>query len=214
MTFAARRAQFLEDIRDSQTPSARLMAVSKMQPAESIKDALAAGQRLFGENRVQDAEDRWTEYKRTIPDLDLHLIGPLQTNKADKAVALFDMIHSLDREKLAQILSQEMQKQQKKLPCLIQVNTGEETQKAGILPCDLPDFLEFCRKECRLDIQGLMCIPPAQDPPALHFAFLKKLAKAHALSQLSMGMSADYTKALRLGTTYIRIGTALFGQRI
>ena len=214
MTFADRRTQFLADIRDSQTPSARLMAVSKMQPAEAIKDALAAGQRLFGENRVQDAEDRWTEYKHTIPDLDLHLIGPLQTNKADKAVALFDMIHSLDREKLAQILSQEMQKQQKHLPCLIQVNTGEEPQKSGILPCDLPDFLEFCRKECDLDIQGLMCIPPAQDPPALHFAFLKKLAKTHALSQLSMGMSTDYAKALKLGATYIRIGTALFGQRI
>lgn len=190
-----------------------LVAVSKKQPQERIEAALNAGHRLFGENRVQEAQRRWTDLKDQYPDLKLHLIGPLQTNKVKEAVALFDVIETLDREKLAKTLSAEMQKQEKNIPCFIQVNTGEEEQKAGIIPKDLPGFVNFCKKECALDIRGLMCIPPIDEPPALHFAFLAKLAKENNLKDLSMGMSADFEKAIPLGATYIRVGTGIFGSR-
>lgn len=191
----------------------KLVAVSKNQPLEKITEALECGHRLFGENRVQEALSHWRDLKSRTPGLLLHLIGPLQTNKVKEAVALFDMIETLDREKLARALSKEMKKQDRPIPCLIQVNTGHEEQKAGIPPDQLPAFLNFCRTECDLDIRGLMCIPPVDDPPALHFAFLKKLASENGLEELSMGMSADYEKAIPLGATYIRVGTALFGQR-
>ncbi|MCD8497528.1 MAG: YggS family pyridoxal phosphate-dependent enzyme [Alphaproteobacteria bacterium] len=190
-----------------------LVAVSKVQPDDKIEAALSAGHRLFGENRVQEAQSRWHERRAHYPDLKLHLIGPLQTNKAKDAVALFDVIETLDREKLARGLAAEMQKQGRKLPCFIQINTGDEDQKAGINPRNLPEFLELCRDECGLDIRGLMCIPPVDEPPALHFALLKKLAKEHGLPGLSMGMSADFEKAIPLGATYVRVGTGVFGAR-
>lgn len=190
-----------------------LLAVSKQQPDALIEAALQEGQRCFAENRVQEAQERWTARRAAYPDLQLHLIGPLQSNKVAEAVALFDMIHSLDRPKLAAALAQEMRKTGRSLPCLIQVNTGEEPQKAGILPPDLPGFLLECRDVHGLEIRGLMCIPPQDEPAALHFAFLAKLARRLALSDLSMGMSADFEKAVPLGATYVRIGTAFFQPR-
>lgn len=189
-----------------------LMAASKTQSEDSLRAALAWGQRLFGENRVQEAQAHWAHMRREFPDLKLHLIGPLQTNKAADAVALFDCIETLDREKLADVLAAEMKKQGRALPCYIQVNTGEEEQKTGVAPKDLPAFLAYCRG-CGLEVTGLMCVPPVLDPPALHFALLKKLAAENGLEHLSMGMSADFEKALALGATCVRVGTALFGER-
>ncbi len=191
----------------------QIVAVSKLQPPEKIEEALKAGQRVFGENRVQEAQKHWAEIKKACPDLQLHLVGPLQSNKAKEAVALFDCIETVDREKLARALAAEMKKQGKSLPCFIQVNTGEEPQKAGIAPQDVPAFLALCREECGLDIQGLMCIPPVDEPAALHFALLRKLARENGLNLLSMGMSGDFEKAVALGATHVRIGTALFGER-
>lgn len=191
-----------------------LIAVSKMQPEEKIREALDAGQRLFGENRVQEAIRHWSALRADYPDLELHLIGPLQTNKVKDAVALFDVIQTVDREKLARALAAEMKKQNRPLPCFIEVNTGGEEQKAGIAPEALPEFLKLCRETCGLNITGLMCIPPLNDPPALHFALLKKLANENGLKNLSMGMSGDFEKALKLGATHIRLGTAIFGERI
>jgi len=190
----------------------RLVAVSKKQPSEKIQAALDAGHRLFGENRVQEAYDHWKDIKPSYPDLRLHLIGPLQTNKVKDAVALFDCIETLDRPKLARALAEEMKKQARNLPCFIQVNTGEEDQKSGVIPHELPEFINLCG-DLKLNITGLMCIPPQDDPPSVHFAFLRKLVLEHGLKNLSMGMSADYQKAIPLGATYIRLGTALFGQR-
>ncbi len=214
----------LKTIRDNIEKTARkwgrigndinLVAVSKTQPPEKIREALDSGHRLFGENRVQEAIAHWREIKPLYPDLKLHLIGPLQTNKVKEAVSLFDMIETLDREKLAHALAAEKQKQGRNIPCLIQVNTGAEDQKVGIAPENLSQFLKFCREDCRLDIRGLMCIPPVDEPAALHFALLKKLAEENGVKDLSMGMSADYEKAIPLGATYIRIGTALFGPRL
>ncbi|MBK9586130.1 MAG: YggS family pyridoxal phosphate-dependent enzyme [Alphaproteobacteria bacterium] len=199
---------------DRASQEIHLVAVSKTQPPEKIREALDAGHRLFGENRVQEAITHWKDIKPLYPDLKLHLIGPLQTNKVKEAVSLFDMIETVDREKLARALAAEMQKQERSIPCLIQVNTGHEEQKAGIPPEALPAFLKLCRKDCRLDIRGLMCIPPVDEPAALHFALLKKLVAENNLKDLSMGMSADYEKAIPLGATYIRVGTALFGPRL
>lgn len=191
----------------------RLVAVSKKQPDVRIQEALNAGQRIFGENRVQEAQVHWTDRRAQYSDLQLHLIGPLQTNKVKDAVALFDVIETLDREKLARSLAKEMEKQDRRLPCFIQVNTGAEEQKAGIAPCDAEDFLAFCRDECGLNVTGLMCIPPFDEPPALHFALLQKYARALNLPELSMGMSGDFEKAIPLGATYIRVGTGVFGER-
>jgi pyridoxal phosphate enzyme (YggS family) len=199
-----------ESDRDPQ--AVNLVAVSKLQPPERIAAALTAGQRLFGENRVQEARTRWTDLRASYPDLKLHLIGPLQTNKVRDAVALFDVIETVDRPALADALAKEMKTQNRKLPCFIQVNTGEEAQKGGVAPDGLPHQLTHCRK-AGLDIRGLMCIPPADDPPGPHFALLKKLAQRHGLPDLSMGMSADFADAIALGATHIRIGTALFGER-
>ncbi len=191
-----------------------LIAVSKKQPLEKVETALRAGHRIFGENRIQDARNRWEKLKQDYPDTELHFIGPLQTNKVREAVALFDFIHTVDRPKLAAALKEETQKQNRHPACLIQVNTGEEKQKHGVSPEDLPGLLNYCCKACRLDIKGLMCIPPLEDPPSMHFALLAKLAARHGLEELSMGMSNDYDKAIALGATYIRVGTALFGNRI
>lgn len=191
-----------------------LIAVSKQQPEEKIQAALDAGQRVFGENKVQEAYAHWQGKRKMYPDLELHLIGPLQTNKAKLACLLFDVIHTLDREKLAKALVK-LRDQGIALPRLfIQVNTGEEEQKAGILPQDLPLFLEFCQKDCGFKIEGLMCIPPQEEPAGLHFTFLKTLADRYGLDELSMGMSEDYDKAIVCGATHIRVGSALFGGRV
>lgn len=192
----------------------KLIAVTKTQSMESLHAALACGHRLFGENRVQEAQEHWADLKKQFPDIVLHLIGPLQTNKVRDAVAFFDCIETIDRMKLAHAIAEEMEKQGRKLPCFIQVNTGEEEQKAGIAPAALPDFVSYCTRECGLNIRGLMCIPPVDAPPALHFALLKKLAKENGLAELSMGMSADYERAAALGATYVRVGSALFGERV
>ena len=188
-------------------------AVSKTHEASRILPALEAGQRVFGENRVQEALGKWPALKERFPDIELRLIGPLQTNKAKEAVALFDVIESVDRPKLARILAEEMAKQNRRLKLYIQVNTGEEPQKAGLAPADVPGFLAQCRDEFGLEIEGLMCIPPAEDDPAPHFALLAKMAKTLGLSGLSMGMSGDYLIAAQLGATNVRIGTAIFGAR-
>lgn len=190
-----------------------LVAVSKQQSLEKIEAALTAGQRAFGENRVQEAQKHWRDLRPHYPDLQLHLIGPLQTNKVREAVALFDVIETVDREKLARALADEMKSQKRNLPCFIQVNTGAEPQKAGVAPTDLETLLTFCQQDCGLNIVGLMCIPPVEDPPALHFALMKKLAGRYQLPCLSMGMSGDYKEALALGATHIRLGTAVFGER-
>ena len=180
--------------------------------AENLEAALATGHRLFGENKVQEAQAHWTDLKAKYPDITLHLIGPLQTNKVKDAVTLFDCIETLDREKLADALAAEMEKQGRALPCYIQVNTGEEEQKAGIAPRNLAAFLQYC-KNLGLRVEGLMCIPPADEPAGLHFALLKNLADRHGLRNLSMGMSGDFGKAVAAGATHVRIGTALFGAR-
>ncbi len=207
------------DIAKAATPWGRapedinLVAVSKRQSPEKIQAALDANHRLFGENRIQEAYDHWEHLKPKYPDLKLHLIGPLQTNKIKEAIELFDCIETIDREKLARKIGNNLQESNKNLPCFIQVNTGEEEQKAGIAPNELEEFLNFCTKECALNIQGLMCIPPIDDPAALHFAMLQKMATKHNLTQLSMGMSTDYKHAIPLGATYVRVGTAIFGKR-
>ncbi len=190
-----------------------LVAVSKTHPSEKIEAALAAGQRVFGENRVQEAKAKYPPLRESWPDLALHLIGPLQTNKAADAVALFDVIESVDREKLARGLAKEMQKQGRQPACFIQVNTGEEPQKAGIAPAEADAFVELCREELALPVCGLMCIPPFDEEPSLHFALLRSIAERTGLSQLSMGMSADYETAIAFGATHIRVGSAVFGAR-
>ena len=195
-------------------PHTTLIAVTKQQSDVAIDEVLAYGQRHFGENRVQEAYHHWQSRRALYPDLVLHLIGPLQSNKAREAVALFDVIHTIDREKIVIALSQEMKKQQRQLPCLIQVNTGNEPQKSGVNFDELSDFLQFCQHEHDLTIQGLMCIPPVEDNPIAHFKLLQQAARAHNLSKLSMGMSEDYEAALTCGATFIRIGSGLFGSRV
>jgi pyridoxal phosphate enzyme (YggS family) len=190
-----------------------LVAVSKTHPGEAVRQALAAGQRVFGENRVQEAAAKFPPLRAAFPDLRLHLIGPLQTNKAVDAVRLFDVIESLDRSKLAAALTAAMAKTGRRPACFIQVNTGEEPQKAGIAPADADGFIAECRERQGLPVVGLMCIPPADVPPAPHFALLRDIARRHGLSRLSMGMSADFETAIRFGATEIRVGTAVFGAR-
>ena len=190
-----------------------LVAVTKTQDDAAIDAALATGHRLFGENKVQEALRHWQARKARDPSICVHLIGPLQTNKVKDALALFDCIETLDRDRLALALRDEQQNQGRAVSCLIQVNSGEEPQKSGIAPRELSDFLAFCRQECGLAIGGLMCIPPQDEPAGLHFALLNKLARRHGLPKLSMGMSSDFEKGIALGATSVRIGTALFGAR-
>lgn len=190
-----------------------LVAVSKVQPAERIEAVLAEGHRVFGENRVQEAQSRWPALRERYEGVELHLIGPLQTNKVRQAVELFDVIESVDRPKLARKLAETFAETGRALPCYIQVNTGEEPQKAGILPVDADAFIAECRDALGLPIAGLMCIPPLGEEPALHFALLKKIAHRNGLTGLSMGMSDDFVTAIRLGATVVRIGSALFGAR-
>jgi PLP dependent protein len=191
----------------------RLVAVGKTHPAEAIEAALGAGHRLFGENRVQEAAAKFPALRARYPDLRLHLIGPLQTNKIKQAVEVCDAIETVDRDKLAQGLAAELAKSGKHIALFIQVNTGEEEQKAGILPREADDFIRRCREEYKLPIVGLMCIPPVNEEAALHFALLAKMAARNGLAKVSMGMSADYETAVRLGATHVRVGTALFGNR-
>ena len=190
-----------------------LIAVSKSHPASAAAAALAAGHRVFGENRVQEAQEKWPPLKADFPDAIVHLIGPLQTNKSADAVALFDVIQTLDREKLARTLAKEMDRLDRRPDLYIQVNTGEEPQKAGVLPLDADAFIAKCRDEMGLPVVGLMCIPPVDENPALHFALLADMAARNGLGRLSMGMSADYETAVRLGATDVRVGTAIFGAR-
>ena len=190
-----------------------LVAVSKTFPAEAIEPFLAAGQRVFGENRVQEARDKWPALRERYPDLKLHLIGPLQTNKIRDAVALFDVIETVDRDKLAGMLAAEMDRTGRRLPCLVQVNIGGEGQKAGIAPDEAADFVARCRTVHGLDVVGLMCIPPDGVPPGPFFAQLAMLARAAGVDQLSMGMSGDFETAIAMGATHVRVGSALFGRR-
>ncbi|AVA23637.1 MULTISPECIES: YggS family pyridoxal phosphate-dependent enzyme [unclassified Rhizobium] len=191
----------------------QLVAVSKTFDAEAIRPAISAGQRVFGENRVQESQGKWPLLKAETPEIELHLIGPLQSNKAADAVALFDVIETVDREKIARALADEMKRQGKVLRLYVQVNTGLEPQKAGIAPDDTTAFVDFCRKELGLSIEGLMCIPPADENPGPHFALLAKLAKKSGVEKLSMGMSSDYEIAVAFGATSVRIGSAIFGAR-
>ena len=193
--------------------SVTLVAVSKTHGADRVRELLQVGQRVFGENRVQEAEGKFPALKAEYPDLELHLIGPLQTNKAREAVALFDVIQSVDRERLAATLAKEMERAGRRPACYVQVNTGEEPQKAGVLPAEVDAFVAACRDTHRLPVVGLMCIPPVDEDPSLHFALLAKMAARNGLDRVSMGMSADYETAVRLGATHVRVGTALFGSR-
>ncbi len=190
-----------------------LIAVAKRQPLDRIERALAAGHRIFGENRLQEAQGKWPALKETYPDIELHMIGALQTNKAADAMALFDVIHTLDREKLARKIADEAIKIGHCPDLFIQVNTGAETQKGGIALDVLTDFVAFCWEELNLPVIGLMCLPPIDEEPALHFALLQKLAKRHGFAKISMGMSGDFEKAIQFGATHIRVGTAVFGVR-
>ena len=193
--------------------SVALVAVSKTQPAAAVREALAAGHRLFGENRVQEAQAKYPALRESFPDLALHLIGPLQTNKVKEAVALFDVIETVDRPRLAEALAREMGRAGRRPPCLIEVNTGEEPQKSGVLPADADAFVAECRDRLGLPIAGLMCVPPLDEEPSPHFALLREIARRTGLDVLSMGMSADFETAIRFGATHVRVGTAIFGAR-
>lgn len=209
----------LADIRETEAEYGRkagdvtLIAVSKTFPAEEIRPVLDVGQRVFGENRVQEAMGKWPGLREDYEGIELHLIGPLQSNKSKEAVETFDVIHTIDREKIAKALKAEMDKQDRHLPCFVQVNTGEEPQKAGIAPKDADAFIAFCRNEVGLNIIGLMCIPPVEDAPGPHFALLRKIAERNGLTQLSMGMSSDYETAISFGASHVRVGSAIFGHR-
>lgn len=190
-----------------------LIAVSKTFEPEAIIPVLDAGHRVFGENRVQESAGKWPELKNRYPDVELHLIGPLQSNKTREAVALFDVIHTVDRPKIAKALATEMERVNRHLPVFVQVNTGAEPQKAGVLPEDLDPFLKLCRDDLGLNVMGLMCIPPIEDEPAVHFGFLATLANRNGLDGLSMGMSSDYKAAIQFGASHVRVGSAIFGAR-
>jgi hypothetical protein len=190
-----------------------IIAVAKSQESPAIRRALEAGHRVFGENRVQEAQRKWPDLRRAFADVELHLIGPLQSNKAAEAVSIFDVIQTIDRPKIAAAVSAEMRRHAKPVRLLVQINTGEEPQKSGVAPAQADAFIEDCRRTYGLDIAGLMCIPPAAEAPAPHFALLAKIADRNRLPLLSMGMSGDYEIAAQLGATHVRIGTALFGPR-
>jgi len=190
-----------------------LVAVSKTFPVAHIRPVLEAGQRVFGENRVQEAQQKWPTLRNDFPDARVHLIGPLQSNKAKDAVALFDAIHSVDRPKIARVLAEEMARQDRRPDVFLQINTGEEPQKAGMLPAEADDFVRSCIDEYRLPVRGLMCIPPADENPALYFALLAKIAARNGLNGLSMGMSGDFETAIEQGATHVRVGSAIFGSR-
>jgi pyridoxal phosphate enzyme (YggS family) len=213
----------LREVRDAIARAARdcerdpaeitLVAVSKTFPADAIEPVLGAGHRIFGENYVQETKAKWPALRERYPGVELHLIGPLQSNKAKEAIVLFDVIHSLDRPSLAEALSKEIARSGRRPRLLVQVNTGEEPQKGGVVPLEADAFVAACRDRYGLTIDGLMCIPPAEDPPSPHFALLNKIARRNGLKTLSMGMSADFEAAIQLGATHVRIGSAIFGSR-
>ena len=190
-----------------------LIAVSKTFDAEAIEPVIAAGQTVFGENRVQEAKAKWPALKAAHPEIELHLIGPLQSNKAKEAVALFDAIHTVDRPSLCSALAKEISRQNRRPLLFAEINTGAEAQKAGVLPEEADAFLRACRGDYGLEISGLMCIPPIQEAPAPHFALTAKIAQRNGLKLLSMGMSADYALAVQFGATHVRVGSAIFGER-
>ena len=194
-------------------PIPKLVAVSKQQDDYKILEALKMGQRVFGENRVQEAHQRWSQKTQTFKNLELRLIGPLQTNKVKQALELFDIIETIDREKLAKQISEKSNNQIKTKNFYIQINTGNEFQKSGIEPLEADNFIEFCIKDLKLPIIGLMCIPPLDEEPCMHFALLKKIADRNNLKELSMGMSGDYKEAIKFGATSVRIGSLIFGER-
>lgn len=212
MTAPQRLMKIRQDIA-ALSEQVNIIAVSKTFPPVAIAPVLAAGHRVFGENRVQEAAEKWPNLKASYPDVELHLIGALQSNKAAQAVALFDVIHSLDRIKLARVLAAEMKRQNRQLKILVQVNTGKEDQKSGIPPEETEEFVRTCRAELGLNIVGLMCLPPQQDVAGPHFALLQKLSQQCDAPLLSMGMSGDYEEAIKFGATHIRLGTAIFGPR-
>ena len=193
--------------------SVTLIAVSKTFGADAIVPVIAAGQRVFGENRVQEAKAKWPGLIASHPDVALHLIGPLQSNKAKEAVALFDAIHSIDRPSICEALAKEINSQKRRPELFVQLNTGEEPQKAGVAPADADAFIASCRDKYGLEISGLMCIPPVHDAPAPHFALTAKIAARNGLTKLSMGMSADFAIAIQFGATHVRVGSAIFGAR-
>jgi PLP dependent protein len=209
------RTEILRACRDAnRDPSeVTLIAVSKTFSADSIEPVIAEGQRVFGENRVQEAKAKWPPLLQTHRDLQLHLIGSLQSNKAKDAVSLFHAIHSVDRASLCEALANEIGKQQRRPALFVEINTGAEAQKAGVLPQDADAFLDMCRDKYRLTISGLMCIPPLEDAPGPHFALTAKIARRNGLKLLSMGMSADFPAAIALGATHVRVGAAIFGSR-
>ena len=194
--------------------SVKLIAVSKVQPNARVAEVLEQGHRLFGENRVQEAAGKWPDFRAEFPDVQVHLIGPLQTNKVNQALELFEAIHTVDREKLAKKLADAVQKRGSCPELFIQVNTGEEPQKAGVLPTEVDGFVKTCRETYSLPITGLMVIPPVDEEPSLHFALLAKMAARNGLSGLSMGMSSDFERAIALGATHVRVGSAIFGERV
>jgi pyridoxal phosphate enzyme (YggS family) len=212
---AAVRQEIARACRDAgrATGSVTLVAVSKTVGAEAIEPVIAAGQRVFGENRVQEAKAKWPALRERHPGIALHLIGPLQSNKAREAVALFDAIHSLDRPSLAEALAKEIARQGRAPLLFVEINTGGEPQKAGVLPEQADAFLKDCRDKYGLKVSGLMCLPPADEPPAPHFALTAKIARRNEMNLLSMGMSADFETAIALGSTHVRIGSAIFGER-
>src|SRR3984957_5995178 len=209
------RAEIARACRDAGRDPATvtLLAVSKTFGVEAIEPVVAAGQRVFGENRVQEAKAKWPPLMASHADLTLHLIGTLQSNKAREAVALFDAIHSVDRASLAQALGKEIARQERNPLLFVEINTGEEAQKGGVVPAEVDVFLAACRDQYGLTISGLMCIPPVGEPPAPHFALTAKIARRNGLSLLSMGMSSDFPTAIALGATHVRVGTAIFGSR-
>jgi pyridoxal phosphate enzyme (YggS family) len=190
-----------------------LVCVSKTYDAQAIQPVIDAGARVFGENRVQEAQGKWPELKAATPEIELHLIGPLQSNKTKEAVALFDCIQTVDREKIAKSIAKEMKAQEKSLKLFVQVNTGSEPQKAGILPDEALEFVRFCQNDLALEIEGLMCIPPFDQNPGPHFALLRKLSREADVKNLSMGMSADYLTATEFNATHVRVGSGIFGDR-
>ncbi|ABA03357.1 Protein of unknown function UPF0001 [Nitrobacter winogradskyi Nb-255] len=212
---ASVEAEIVRACRDArrERSTVTLVAVSKTFDADAITPVIAAGQRVFGENRVQEAQRKWPELIAAHPGLALHLIGPLQSNKAKEAVALFDAIHSVDRVSLCEALAKEIDRQNRRPSLFVQINTGEEPQKAGVSPSNADDFIARCRDTHGLTISGLMCIPPMDDAPAPHFALTAKIARRNGIKQLSMGMSADFAIAIALGATHIRVGSAIFGTR-
>jgi len=198
---------------DRDPANVELVAVSKVHDDDRIRPVLEAGHRIFGENRVQEAMGKWPLLRDDFKDIELHLIGPLQSNKVKEAVATFDVIETVDRPKIARALAKEFERTDRHLGCYVQVNTGEEPQKAGVLPADVDAFIGMCKEDLGLNVLGLMCIPPVDEEPALHFALLAEIAGRNGLTGLSMGMSSDFDAAIKLGATHVRVGTAIFGTR-